>query len=308
MKYINKKTISRTALCVALGGMMFSATNLFKSSGPSSKILIASGGLKWDSSYISFVTNVIDTPQFNAWMVSNNIIGVTHDIPDPDTGACLWSFNVSKLGLSGAGYVSRKGITASDMAEIAEQQASIGRAYRRSGRGTSPELILVEVSSSGQAEVIGRLEPYLKNGRYSVQEHINRLNSFLSGDSGFIPEDNPVVKSGVRFLKSYIELKETSGMVEIPMISEDSNPSGITIGISLKQWTPPDDAISTYKNGEENKDFKILSYSIPFDNVVTNSIKMRVERGKKGRHDPDRSFKITTTNNQSIDVVIRDVD
>lgn len=316
MSIISKKTVSAIGVSLAVGGaVLFSTTDagksLFGDSSPvryNSAILISSGGIMWDSEYRSFLTNVLDSTDFKLWMSNNNVIGVTHDIPDPDTGACIYSYKVSKLGCSGAGWLSRKGITNTE--EVAQIQRNIGSTYRRTGTGNSPELILVSMDDDAESgTVIGRLEPYLKNGTYPVSEHISRLDEFMvKSDQPYEDPTNPVARAGIRFLRSYIEIPENKGFVEIPMISEMDTSTQVVISVSVAQWKPSNIGSTTYENATEGTDFTILSHEIPFHNVATNSIKMRVARGTKDKRNPNKAFRIATNNNQSIDVVIKDVD
>ena len=316
MSIISNKTVSAIGVSLAIGGaVLFSTTDkgksMFGDSSPvryNSAILIASGGIMWDSDYRSFITNVMNSTEFKLWMSNNNGVGVTHDIPDPDTGACLYSYTPSKLGYSGTGWLSRKGIT--NIEEVARIQKSIGTTYRRTGTGTSPELILVSIDDdSDNGTVIGRLEPYLKDGEYSVSEHISRLDNFMiKSDQPYEDPTNPVARAGIRFLKSYIEIPENKGFVEIPMVSEMDTTTQVVISVSVAQWKPRNIGSTKYENATEGTDFTILSHDIPFHNVATNSIKMRVARGTKDKRNPNKAFRIATNNNQSIDVVIKDVD
>jgi len=129
-------------------------------------LLKVTGSPVWNAQAIA-LKSVFDSDEFREWCVSNNIGTVLNETSEPGTGASLLSHNVASNKTSGTPFISSKGISALDAAGN-----PVGAKLPVGGEFTV-ELI------RPNGKLVGRLSPYLTQGKWFVEENMQRLNDLL---------------------------------------------------------------------------------------------------------------------------------
>ena len=95
-------------------------------------ILKVTGGVVWNDETVAFAS-VFSSNKFKDWCQSNKVATVLHECADPQTGASLFSYTVAANGHSGAAFVSRNGLDASQVEQPAASNVFEVALYRPDG-------------------------------------------------------------------------------------------------------------------------------------------------------------------------------
>lgn len=139
-------------------------------------VLAVPGGVVWDDSLRAFAETVAASTNFTAWCEANNVYTAIIDEAEPGTGASLTAWATASNGVSGASWLSRKGLRegegAGDAASVpAAPWAEDGAAW---GKAAAPALLRPDGS------VVGWLSVHSANGAYDVAENMARLGELLA--------------------------------------------------------------------------------------------------------------------------------
>ena len=162
--------------------------------------LVVNGGIVWDDALVALDASVFSSQRFAAWCGEKQVALVYLDVPEPGTGASLFSCNVASNGNSGASFMSIAGLSAAEGATLAEQAAADAEALF-GGRGATAlpgtrdacpyQIALVRPDGS----VCGRLRPQFNaDGTCDLNENMARLDELVAqaADLDEAANDTPV--------------------------------------------------------------------------------------------------------------------
>ena len=161
--------------------------------------LVVHGGIVWDDSLIALDDSVFSSVNFNEWC-NSNLVGLVYlDMPEPGTGASLFSYNLAVNGNSGAGFISTKGLSSAECAALAGQAAADAAALGLAAgtQDASPyQVALVRADGS----VCGYLRPqYNADGTCDLAENMARLGELLAQSADVAEAGNDTVAGAMNF-------------------------------------------------------------------------------------------------------------
>ena len=190
--------------------------------------LVVNGGIVWDDALAAMDASVFSSQRFAAWCGEKQVALVYLDVPEPGTGASLFSCNVASNGNSGASFMSIAGLSAAEGATLAEQAAADAEALF-GGRGATAlpgtrdacpyQIALVRPDGS----VCGRLcAQFNADGTCDLNENMARLDELVAQavDLDEAENDTPagaagLVASGARDACPYQEGEIADGMLSV---------------------------------------------------------------------------------------------
>ena len=139
--------------------------------------LVVHGGIVWDDSLIALNDAVLSSGDFADWCDENQIATVYLDVPEPGTGASLFSYNVASNGNSGAEYMSLNGLTTAEGAALIAQAAADAEGlFGGLDMSAGCQIALVRADGS----IGGFLRPQFNaDGSCDLDENLDRLDELV---------------------------------------------------------------------------------------------------------------------------------